>query len=82
MFENLKKVIKKLAMNAVLVAESELGSNKGQEKKQLAINYIVEHLPVSELIKYFISLILSKFIDDAIEIAVESMNSLSEKIGE
>ena len=33
MFKNLKSKIKELAKNAVFVAESQLGSGKGQEKE-------------------------------------------------
>ena len=82
MFINIKKIIIQLAKNAVLVAESELGSGEGQKKKQLAINYIVAHLPFSEIVKSIISLFLSKFIDDAIEAAVTGMNSLPSNKGD
>lgn len=76
MFSNLKKQIKELARNAVLVAETELGSNKGKEKKQLAINYILKNLPISEIFKQIVAILLSGFIDDVVEISVAYMNSL------
>lgn len=76
-FNNLKVKIKELAKNAVLIAEEELGSGKGQQKKQEALDYIVGNLPVSSLLKTIITLFLSDFIDDAIESAVLYMNSLS-----
>ena len=41
MFVKIKNKIIELAKNAVLVAEEELGTGKGQEKKTLAIKYIV-----------------------------------------
>lgn len=76
MFSNLKKQIKELARNAVLVAETELGSNKGKEKKQLAINYILKNLPISGILKQIVAILLSGFIDDVVEISVAYMNSL------
>ena len=70
MFKNLKLKIKELARKAVFIAESQLGSGKGQEKKKLAIDYIVRNLP------------LPIFIDDVIEISVSYMKSLPAKEGE
>lgn len=81
MFSNLKKQIKELARNAVLVAETELGSNKGKEKKQLAINYILKNLPISEIFKQIVAILLSGFIDDVVEISVAYMNSLPKSEG-
>ena len=83
MFKNLKNQIKELARNAVYVAEAELGSGKGQDKKKMAIDYVVKNLPFSNLVKNIISIILSGFIDDVVEISVKLMNnSLSDKKGE
>lgn len=81
MFSNIKKQIKELAKNAVLVAESELGSDKGKEKKQLAIEYILKNLQISGLWKQVISIFLSGFIDDVIEISVTYMKSLPKSEG-
>ena len=66
MFSNLKNQIKELARNAVLVAEEQLGSGKGQEKKKLAVEYIVSNLPFPNWLRYVISVLLSGFIDDVI----------------
>lgn len=82
MFKNLKTIITELAKNAVLVAEKELGTGKGQQKKQMAIKYIIEHLPFSPLAKNIISIFLSKFIDNAIESIVSQINSMSKEKGE
>ena len=82
MFVKIKNKILELAKNAVLVAEEELGTGKGQEKKTLAIKYIVKNLPFSEFVKTVISLFLSSFIDDAVEIAVLYMKSLPKQEGE
>lgn len=82
MFSNIKQQIKDLAKNAVLVAERELGGGNGQLKKKVAIDYIVKNLPFSNLVKNIISILLSSFIDDVVEISVQYMNSLSKREGE
>ena len=82
MFKNIKTIITGLAKNAVLVAERELGTGKGQQKKQMAIKYIIEHLPFSSFTKSIISVFLSRFIDDVIETIVSQINSLPKEKGE
>ena len=82
LFSKTKTKIKALAKNAVLVAEAELGSGRGQEKKKLAIEYVLKNLPISNFLKSIISILLSSFIDDAIEISVNYMKTLSTTQGE
>ena len=82
LFSKTKTKIKELAKNAVLVAEAERGSGKGQEKKKLAIEYVLKNLPISNFLKSIISILLSSFIDDAIEISVNYMKTLSTTQGE
>lgn len=82
LFSKTKTKIKELAKNAVLVAEAELESGKGQEKKKLAIEYVLKNLPISNFLKSIISILLSSFIDDAIEISVNYMKTLSTTQGE
>ena len=82
MFSNVKNKIKELAKKAVFFAEAELGSGKGQEKKAMAIAYIVNRLPFPPVVKTVVSLLLSSFIDDVVEISVDYMNSLSKTEGE
>lgn len=82
LFSKTKTKIKELAKNAVLVAEAELGSGKGQKKKKLAIEYVLKNLPISNFLKNIISILLSSFIDDAIEISVNYMKTLSTTQGE
>lgn len=77
MFINLKERIKQLAQSAVAIAERSLGSKTGKEKKVMAINYIVEHLPVNQFLKGFVAFVLSGFIDNAVEYSVKYMNSLN-----
>lgn len=73
MFKNLKTTIKELAKAAVVKAEQTLGSNKGQEKKKMAIEYVVSRIPIPFPFNILVSMLLSSFIDDAIEFAVEYM---------
>ncbi len=75
MFDKLKTTIKELAKTAVLKAEEALGSKKGQEKKTMAIEYIIQRIPVPSFFKPLVSMLLSSFIDDAVEFAVEYMKS-------
>lgn len=74
MFNNIKNQIKELAKNAVYIAETELGTGKGQEKKKMAIDYIISNLPFNSFVKTIISVLLSSFIDDVVEISVKLMN--------
>lgn len=76
MLSNLKSTITELAYAAVNVAEQTLDTASGQEKKTAAIEYVVSMLPLASPIKKIVSILLSKFIDDAIEKAVAYMNSI------
>ena len=73
MFEKTKQKIKEISMSAVELAEKTLGSNEGKLKKEMAIKYIISRLPVIAPFKTFIGMLLSSFIDDAIEFAVQVM---------
>ena len=73
MFNNLKSTITELAYAAVNMAEETLDSATGQEKKTAAIEYIISMLPIISPFKGIISVVLSKFIDEAIEKAVGYM---------
>ena len=75
MFKNLKEAIKKVSVQAVKLAEETLGSNKGQEKKKMAIEYIISKLPIPFPFNKFIGILLSSFIDDAVEFAVQYMKT-------
>lgn len=73
MFKNIKSTIKEASITAVKLAESTLGSNKGKEKKAMAIEFIVSKIPVIAPLQKFVAILLSSFIDDAIEFAVQLM---------
>lgn len=82
MFKNVKIQIKELAKKAVKIAETQLGSGQGQAKKKLAIDYILKNLPFPTFVKSVISILLSSFIDDVIEISVQYMQNMPNKEGE
>lgn len=73
MFKNTKLKIVKLAKIAVYKAEEALGSNAGKQKKDLAIKYVIERLPVPTIVKPLILVVFSSFLDETIEFAVELM---------
>lgn len=76
MFINLKSKITELAYTAVNMAEETLNSASGQQKKAAAIEYVVSMLPIVSPLKGLVSIILSKFIDEAVEKAVGYMKSV------
>lgn len=76
MFLNLKEIIKELAYSAVNMAEQTLGTEQGQKKKEMAIEFVVSRIPIMKPFKSIIVLFLSKFIDEAIEQAVMYMNNV------
>lgn len=76
MFDNLKITITELAYAAVTMAEETLATSTGKAKKVAAVEYVVSMLPVPIIFKGIVSTILSKFIDGAIEKAVEYMKNV------
>lgn len=76
MFSDLKVTITELAYAAVNMAEETLESASGREKKAAAIEYIVSMLPMASVFKGLVSVVLSKFIDEAVEKAVKYMKSV------
>lgn len=76
LFSNLKNTITELAYAAVNMAEENLESAGGQEKKKAAIEYIISMIPIASPFKCIVSVILSKFIDEAVEKAVAYMKSI------
>jgi len=76
MFNNLKNKITELAYAAVNMAEETFDSASGQDKKFAAIEYIVSMLPIITPLRQIVAVVLSKFIDEAIEKAVKYMKSM------
>ena len=80
---NIKETIKNLALDAVLLAEKEfVQSRAGQEKKEYAVNLVIDMLPIPFFLKPFKGLMvkyLLKIIDEAIEDTVVKLNTLLKK---
>lgn len=76
MLKDLKSNITQLAYAAVNIAEETLNSASGQEKKKAALDYIISMLPIASPLKCVVSILLGKFIDEAIEKAVQYMKSI------
>ncbi|MFI3301306.1 MAG: hypothetical protein R3Y28_07805 [Candidatus Gastranaerophilales bacterium] len=77
MFKTIKNAIVELAKQAVSLAEETLTGSEGEAKKEMAIAYVISNIPVISPFKTIVAKILSSFIDDAIELAVEYMASFS-----
>ena len=76
MFKNIKQKITDLAYTAVNMAEQSMDTTSGQDKKTMAIEYVVSMLPIFQPLKSVIVVVLSKFIDEAIEHAVKYMKEV------
>lgn len=76
MFNAIKDTIKETAYVAVRMAENELTSATGKEKKEKAIEFVVSKIPVAQPFKSIIAILMSKFIDKAIEQAVAYMKNV------
>lgn len=74
MLRIIKNKIINLAKQAVFAVEAELKGESGQNKKVAAVKYVIERLPFPGLMKQILGMLLSVFIDSAIEIAVAYMN--------
>jgi len=81
MFKNLKTTISELAYSAVNMAEQSLDTACGQDKKNLAIEYVISMLPILPPMKKMVVVLLSGFIDAAIEKAVGYMNDMKNAEG-
>ena len=80
MFDNLKSKIKEIAVAAVVFAEEQVCGKKKKKKKEMAVQYIVSRIPVIQPFKTLIAMLLSSFIDDAVEFAVQYMKSVKEEV--
>ena len=77
--------IYELADRAVKEAEIFLGSGKGNEKKQMAVDFVLRYLPLPSYLVFLKPLInraLNRFIDKAIEECVQKMNATLERLKE
>lgn len=77
--KKIEKILLKIAYEAVCYAEMLIGSGKGQEKKQKAIEYVLDRLPLPlKVLKPLLSNWLDDLIDLIIEKAVKMLHSVQE----
>lgn len=67
--------LKKAAQEAVIEAEKVFGSGQGELKKQAAISFVVNSLPLPGVLKSVAAALLGSLIDTAIETAVQMLKS-------
>ena len=81
MFKNkIKKYLNQFAYQAVCYAEEAVGSGRGNIKKEIAIDYLLDKLPAWA--KPFVPVLkpfLNKVIDEVIEKAVDILHELQER---
>ena len=78
--DTIKKYFKQFAYQAVCFAEQQIGSGFGDEKKEMAIEFLLKKLPA--FIKPFTPLLkplLMQILDEVIEQAVDLLHALQEK---
>ena len=78
-----EKQIYELADRAVKEAEIFLGSGKGKEKKQMAVDFVLRFLPLPPYLVFLRPLIakaLNGLIDKAVEHCVDKMNETFERL--
>lgn len=73
--QKIKTIITNAAQEAVLEAEKSFQSGEGQAKKQAAIAFVVNALPLPTLLKPILGAVLGAFIDATIETAVKELKS-------
>lgn len=80
--KRLKSLLTPLALPAVIYAESLIGSGFGETKKQIAIDFILQKLPVVFMpFKSLIKNIFYELFDFALEAAVKKLHSIQSSLG-
>lgn len=70
-----KKTIEILAQKAVEYTEEAFGSGTGKQKKQIAIAFIIDKLPIPIPFKTIAAQILMELIDESIEMALDNLKA-------
>lgn len=79
--KKVKDLLSPLALPAVIYAENLIGKGFGETKKQIAIDFIINKLPSFLLpFKGIIKNLLSDILDFAVELAVEKLHSIQQKL--
>lgn len=77
LIKKIKEILSPLALPAVIYAENLIGQGFGETKKQIAIDFILEKLPLFLLpFKSIIRTVFSEVFDFAVEAAVKKLHSV------
>lgn len=81
--DKMQEILKALALPAVIYAENLIGKGFGETKKQIAIDFILQKLPIFLLpFRSIIKRLLSDVLDFAVEVAVRKLHSIQENLPE
>jgi len=81
--ENIKNIINTLALPAVVYAENLIGKGFGETKKQIAIDFILEKLPIFLIpFKNIIKRLLRDLLDFVVEASVKKLHSIQQNLPE
>lgn len=78
-----KRIIETHVDVAVEKAEEIFGGGKGEEKKAMAVAYVMSYIKLPapiEFLKPFISGALTSIVDKAVEIAVDKLHRMQDRI--
>lgn len=79
LFVRVKAILTPLALPAVIYAENLIGKGFGDAKKQIAIDFILEKLPLFLLpFKNIIKTVFLEIFDFAVESAVKKLHSIQQ----
>lgn len=79
--DKIKKTLNTLALPAVLYAENLIGTGFGETKKQIALDFILNKLPVWLLpFKAIIKRLLADLFDFVIEESVKKLHSIQQNV--
>lgn len=79
----IKKIFQKCAYQAVCFAEEQIGGGNGKLKKSIAIDYLINKLPLYlKPFAPFLKPLLEQIADDLIEKAVDKLHSVQNQLKE
>lgn len=81
--KSLKKIIEKHVDVAVEKVEQIFGKGNGNEKKAMAIAYVMHFIKIPQVLNFLKPLLyftIKKIISNAVEIAVDKLHSIQERL--
>lgn len=81
--ERLKEILKGLALPGVLYAEQLIGAGFGEEKRKVAINFILDKMPLQfKPFKGIIKRFLADLLDLLVEAGVKKLHAIEKQMPE